>query len=124
MQTQEEWRDQKSLLILLHKREQQIEVLQNRVICTREYQNKLQAKGKVHIAKWAALVTESGYSVNSRRAITRMWGDYKKFFGGLRSYRDTLEIRYEEALHWIDAWTLPTYLMEQPQCQLEEGASQ
>ncbi|WP_342409777.1 ORF6C domain-containing protein [Paenibacillus sp. FSL R10-2778] len=100
------------------------EKLRLRVICTQKDQNKLQAKGKAHIGKWAILAEESGLVVNLRRSITRMWSEYKKYFGLPRSYRDTPEHRFEEALHWIDAWTLPTYLMEQPQCQLEEGASQ
>lgn len=98
--------------MLIHQKNQQIESLQNRVICPRKYQDNLQAKGKSHIGKWAKLASEAGYNVNKRRAVTRMWGDYKKYFGGLRSYRDTLEIHYESALHWIDAWSMPTYLIE------------
>lgn len=101
-------------MILIQKKDEQIDSLQKRVICPRKYQDNLQAKGKNHIGKWATLAGESGYTVNRRRAITRMWGDYKKHFGGLRSYRDTLEIHYEDALHWIDAWSMPSYLMDTP----------
>lgn len=88
------------------------EKLRLRIICTQKDQNKLQAKGKSHIGKWAVLAEESGLTVNRRRATTRLWGEYKKRFGLSRSYRDTPEFRFEEALHWIDAWSLPTYLME------------
>jgi hypothetical protein len=116
--------DQESLLTLIQQKDKQIELLQNRVICTRNLQDNLQSKGKSHVGKWSMLASESGYTVNRRRAVTRMWGDYKKHFGGLRSYRDTLEINYETALHWIDAWTLPTYLMEQPPLLLGGGESQ
>lgn len=94
--------------------------LRFRVICSQQDQNKLQAKGKSHIGKWAALAEESGLTVNRRRAITRLWGEYKKAFGGLRSYRDTPEYRFEEGLHWIDAWSMPTYLMENPSEHLLE----
>lgn len=100
------------------------ENLRFRIICTQKDQNKIQAKGKSHIGKWGVLAEESGLAVNLRRAITRMWGEYKKYFGLSRSYRDTPEHRFEEALHWIDSWSLPTYLMEQPEQQLEKGESQ
>lgn len=113
--------DQESLLMLIQQKDKQIELLQNRVICTQKDQNKLQAKGKAHVGKWVVLAEESGLTVNRRRAITRMWGEYKKRFGLSRSYRDTPEFRFEEGLHWIDSWTLPTYLMEQPMHKLKEG---
>ncbi|MBW4083570.1 ORF6C domain-containing protein [Paenibacillus sp. S150] len=100
------------------------EQLRFRIICTQKDQNKIQAKGKSHIGKWAILAKESGLTVNLRRAVTRMWGEYKKHFGLSRSYRDTPEHRFEEALHWIDAWSLPTFLMEQPGHLLEKGESQ
>lgn len=94
------------------------EKLRLRVICTQQDQNKLQAKGKAHIGKWVVLVEEAGLEVNRRRAIARLWGEYKKFFGLSRSYRDTPEFRFEEGLHWIDDWSMPTYLMESPTATL------
>lgn len=99
---------------MLVRSQDEISKLQLRVICTQKDQNKLQAKGKSHIGKWAALAEESGLTVNRRRAINRMWGDYKKHFDLSRSYRDTPEFRFEEGLHWIDNWSMPTYLLENP----------
>jgi len=86
--------------------------LQFRVICTQQDQNRLQAKGKSHIGKWAELARDSGLSVNRRKAVNRLWKEYKMKFGLARSYRDTPEFRFEEGLHWIDAWNMPDYLLE------------
>jgi len=100
------------LSTLIIEKDKLIQELKLRVICDHKLQNKLQAKGKAHISKWADLAKDSGYNVNKRRAISWMWGDYKKHFDGLQSYRNTPEFRFEEALHWIDAWTLPNQLLE------------
>lgn len=97
----------------LRKSQSEKQQLLLRVICTQKDQKKLQAKGKSHVDKWASLIAEdSRLGVNKLRAINRLWKEYKQYFGLPSSYRDTPECRFEEGLHWIDAWSMPSYLIE------------
>lgn len=58
----------------------------------------------------------------TRKTIIRLWGDYKRSFGGLNSFRDTPEVDFEKGIHWIDAWVPQDLkLLEVSDKRLKEG---
>ncbi|KGE20678.1 ORF6C domain-containing protein [Paenibacillus wynnii] len=77
--------------------------LKKRVICRRKEQDALQLRGKVRLQELLGLAVTDNFKLHKRRAFSLLWSDYRNRFG-VRSYRDTLEINYDEGIRFIGEW--------------------
>ena len=80
--------------------EGRVTIIENSKVCSRQRANQI---GKACRRRAAQILVGGPKSPLYRTAIKRLYLNYYDVFG-ITSYHETLEVDYDRAMEWIEAW--------------------